>query len=135
VDQTTGIWDKNTQISIIGNPNPNYKLTGISTLSYKAITFRMQWNFVQGGQLYSTTSNILLSRGLTKDTDIDRTKPVVLNGVSDTDGSRNKIMLSASDAYFNGLLNNSDDTKIYDATNFASNVPTITSGSRSLSAS
>lgn len=116
VDQNIGIWDKNSQISIIGNPNPNYKLTGVSTLSYKSFTFRMQWNFVQGGQIYSTTSNILLARGVTKDTDFDRTLPIVLNGVSDKDGTPNRVMVSASDAYFNGLLNNSDDTKVYDAT-------------------
>lgn len=115
VDQNTGIWDKNTQISVIANPNPNYKLTGISTLSYKNFTFRMQWNFVQGGQIYSTTANILLTRGLTKDTDFDRTQPIVLNGVSDKDGSTNRVMVSASDAYFTGMLNTSDDTKIYDA--------------------
>src|SRR5258706_8002669 len=59
VNPTTGIWDKNNQISVIGNPNPDYKLTGISTLSYKNITFRMQWNYIKGGQIYSTTANIL----------------------------------------------------------------------------
>ncbi|GHN00477.1 SusC/RagA family TonB-linked outer membrane protein [Cytophagales bacterium WSM2-2] len=115
VDQTTGIWDKDSQISIIANPNPNYKLTGISTVSYKNFTFRMQWNFVQGGQIYSTTANILLTRGLTKDTDIDRTLPIVLKGVSDIDGTPNRVMVSAADAYFNGLLNGTDDTKVYDA--------------------
>jgi TonB-linked SusC/RagA family outer membrane protein len=115
VDQNTGIWDKNSQISIIGNPNPNYKLTGITTLSYKAFSFRMQWNYVSGGSLYSTTSNILLSRGLTKDTDFDRTLPIALKGVSDVDGTPNRALVSASDAYFTGLLNNSDDTKVYDA--------------------
>jgi hypothetical protein len=36
--------------------------------------------------------------------------------VSDVDGTTpNRVMVSASDAYFTGLLNNSDDTKIYDA--------------------
>ncbi len=116
VNPSTGIWDKNNQISIIGNPNPNYKLTGVSTLSYKSISFRMQWNFIQGGQIYSTTSNILVSRGLTKDTDFDRFLPVVLKGVNDTDGTPNRTMVSASSAYFTGLLNNTDDTKVYDAT-------------------
>jgi TonB-linked SusC/RagA family outer membrane protein len=115
VDPSTGIWNKNSQISIIGNPNPDFKLTGISTLSYKGFTFRMQWNYTQGGQIYSTTANILLSRGLTKDTDFDRTLPIILNGVNANDGSPNRTMVSASDAYFTGLLNNSDDTKIYDA--------------------
>ena len=65
--------------------------------------------------MYSTTANILLSRGLTKDTDFDRTQPFMLNGVSDTDGTPNRVMVSASDAYFTGLLNTSDDTKVYDA--------------------
>jgi TonB-linked SusC/RagA family outer membrane protein len=116
VNPSTGIWDKNNQISIIANPNPNYKLTGISSLSYKHFSFRMQWNFVQGGQIYSTTANILLTRGLTKDTDFDRTQPVILKGVNDQDGSPNRTAVSASDAYFTGLLNNSEDTKIYDAT-------------------
>lgn len=115
VNPSTGIWDKDSQISIIGNPNPNYKLTGVSTLSYKNFTFRMQWNYIQGGQVYSTTANILLTRGVTKDTDFDRTLPIILKGVNDTDGTPNRTMVSSSDAYFTGLLNNTDDTKIYDA--------------------
>jgi hypothetical protein len=57
-----------------------------------------------------------LTRGLTKDTDFDRTQPVILKGVNDQDGSPNRTAVSASDAYFTGLLNNSEDTKIYDAT-------------------
>jgi outer membrane receptor protein involved in Fe transport len=115
VNPSTGIWDKNNQISPIANPNPNYKLTGISTLSYKNFTFRMQWNYIQGGQIFSTTANILLTRGLTKDTDFDRTLPIILTGVNDKDGTPNSTTVSASDAYFTGLLNNTDDTKIYDA--------------------
>lgn len=102
------------QIGIIGNPNPKYKLTGISTLSYKGISFRMQWDYTYGGDMLSLTTASLLARGLTKETDFDRTVPLILPGVKE-DGTPNDIQLSPTSLYFNKYFG-PNELQVWDAT-------------------
>jgi TonB-linked SusC/RagA family outer membrane protein len=100
--------------AIIGDPNPDYKLTGISTLGYKGVEFRMQWDYTKGGDMYSGTTNVLLSRGLTKDTDVDRARAIILPGVKQ-DGTPNDFQTAMDRAYFNTYLG-AREGFIYDAT-------------------
>lgn len=104
-------------IGIIGDPNPKYKLTGINELSYKAFTFRMQWDYSVGGDMYSGTSGALLGRGVTKDTQFDRAAPYILPGVL-ANGQPNNIQISATQVYYGNSITNgaADETAIYDAT-------------------
>ncbi|HLZ87167.1 MAG TPA: SusC/RagA family TonB-linked outer membrane protein, partial [Puia sp.] len=62
-----------SDIGIIGDPTPKYKLTGISTLSYRSLSFRMQWDYTRGGSIFSNTIRTMLARGVTRDTEFDRT--------------------------------------------------------------
>jgi len=87
---------------IIGNPHPDFELTGINTLRYKGFTFSMQWDFRKGGDIYSETINTLLGRGMTRDTDFDRMQTFVMPGVN-TSGEPNEIQISATDTYFDNL--------------------------------
>ncbi|MES1159694.1 MAG: SusC/RagA family TonB-linked outer membrane protein, partial [Bacteroidota bacterium] len=70
-----GYYLSSSDIKIMGNPNADYKLTGISTLSYKWLSMRMQWDYTHGGEMWSNTARTMLARGVTKDTDFDRTLP------------------------------------------------------------
>jgi len=97
-----GNYISSSNIGIVGNPTPDFKLTGISTLSFKGITFRMQWDYTQGGDMLAYTPGTVVGRGLTKDTDFDRLKPLILPGVG-KDGNPNTVQISASQAYFNNL--------------------------------
>ena len=112
-----GDYVSNPEIGIIGNPIPDYKLTGISTLDYKAISFRMQWDYTKGGDILAYTPGTLVGRGLTKDTDFDRELPLILPGVK-ADGTPNDIQISASRAYFNNYSGffGMQDLITYDAT-------------------
>lgn len=112
-----GNYIPSSEIGILGDPNPDFKLTGISTLSFKGITFRMQWDYTQGGDMLSYTSGWLPGRGLTKDTDFDRVQPLILPGVK-RDGTPNNTQISASQAYFNNLSGFGQylDLITYDAT-------------------
>lgn len=105
-----------SDIAKIGDPNPNYKLTGISTLNYKSFSLRMQWDYSQGGQMWSNTVRTLLSRGVTKDTDMDRTLPLIIPNTVKQDGTPNDIQQSVDNIYFNayGFAPNSVTT--WDAT-------------------
>jgi TonB-linked SusC/RagA family outer membrane protein len=100
---------------IIGDPNPDFQLTGITNLAYKGFSFRMQWDYSHGGDMYAVTPLILLSRGLTKDTDFDRDLPVVLPGVKQ-DGTPNDIQITATGAHFRNLLQGPDQFAVWDAT-------------------
>ena len=97
-----GNYISSSNIGIVGDPTPDFKLTGISTLSFKGITFRMQWDYTQGGDMLAYTPGTVVGRGLTKDTDFDRLKPLILPGVG-RDGNPNAVQISASQAYFNNL--------------------------------
>ena len=110
----TGDYISSQEIGIIGDPTPKYKLTGISNLSYKGISFRMQWEYTCGGDMYSSTTRSLIARGVTKDTEFDRAAPYLLPGV-DANGNPNRVQTSATQAFFNNGFG-PDESGIYDAT-------------------
>jgi TonB-linked SusC/RagA family outer membrane protein len=106
-----------TELQPIGDPNPLYKLVGISELSYKQFSFRMQWDYQVGGDFYSTTAATLLGRGVTKDTEFDRYLPLILPGVKE-DGTPNDIQTSATSVYFNQNVGTAapNDLQVYNGT-------------------
>lgn len=103
------------EIGIIGNPNPDFKSSLINNIAYKGLSFRMQWDYTKGGDIYSATIRSLLARGLTKDTDFDRDLALILPGVKE-DGTTNDIQTSAFNAYFNSLGFGTADVSVFDAT-------------------
>jgi TonB-linked SusC/RagA family outer membrane protein len=112
-----GDYVASSEIGIIGDPTPDFKLSGISTLDFKGFSFRMQWDWTQGGDMLAYTPGTLVGRGLTKDTDFDRLLPLILPGVQ-ADGSPNTVQISASQAYFNNYSGffSLQDLIVYDAT-------------------
>ena len=112
-----GDYVASTEIGIIGDPNPDFKLSGISTLDFKGFSFRMQWDWTQGGDQLTYTVGSLTGRGLSKDTEFDRLQGLILPGVQ-SDGSPNTVMISASQAYFNNWSGffSMQDLITYDAT-------------------
>ncbi|MBC7828521.1 MAG: SusC/RagA family TonB-linked outer membrane protein [Chitinophagaceae bacterium] len=114
VNQATGYYLVSPDSKIIGDPNPDYRIVGISTLSFKGLSFRMQWDYTKGGDMYAVTPQILVARGVTKDTDFDRSLPFIYPGV-DENGIKNQFQISSSTAFFDGSLN-ADEQYIFDAT-------------------
>ncbi len=88
--------------TIIGNPHPDFETSLINRLKYKGLSFNMQWDYRQGGDIYSETVNTLIGRGITEDTNFDRLQTFVMPGVLD-DGTPNDIQLTATDAYFDNF--------------------------------
>jgi hypothetical protein len=105
-----------SDIAIIGDPNPKYKLTGISTLSYKFISFRMQWDYTHGGAMWSNTVRTYYARGVTKDTDFDRTLPYTIPNTVKQDGTPNNIQQSVDNIYFNSYGFGPNSATVWDAT-------------------
>ena len=105
------------EVSVLGDPNPDYRMTGISTLSYKQFSFRVQMDYTKGGDMYSATSSVLVGRGVTRDTEFDRALGYILPGVKE-DGTPNDIQISATQAFFSNSVAGSaaDEPGIFDAT-------------------
>ena len=106
----------------------------INQFTYKGITLNMLIDYRKGGQLYASTLQEELGRGVTKDTE-DRTRLVIIDGVRwnpttrsavlDQDGNavRNNTAISLNDYYFSNAsagggaaTNGYNEQSIYDAT-------------------
>ena len=53
---------------IIGDPNPDWVANVRNSISYKNFTLGFQWNYTQGGDVYSSTISTLMGRGLITET-------------------------------------------------------------------
>jgi len=97
-----GYFLQSDEAAIIGNPNPDFESSVINRLRFKGLSFNMQWDYRQGGDIYSETVNTLIGRGISEDTNIDRMETFVMPGVL-ADGTPNDIQINATDAYFNNF--------------------------------
>ena len=116
---------------IIGDPNPDFKMSFTNTLNYKAFSLSAQFDWKEGGDISSTTIQSLLGRGVTKDTE-DRERTFIIPGVYGDDNgpildaSGNKIpnttQLSMNELYFSPAggntfaINSVDEASVYDGT-------------------
>jgi hypothetical protein len=98
----SGNYLQSDEPQIIGNPHPDFETSIINRFTYKGLSLNVQFDYRQGGDIFSETVNTLLGRGLTRDTDFDRQETFVLEGVT-TEGLPNEVQLTASNAYFNNF--------------------------------
>jgi TonB-linked SusC/RagA family outer membrane protein len=113
---------------IIGNPNPDWMAGITNSFSYRGLTLSTLFDIRYGGDLYSTTVQSLLYRGVTKDTE-DREKFVVVDGYlgnptdfttrvgNDGQPLQNHTQINVNNLYF-GAFNGGDEYSVFDATYF-----------------
>lgn len=114
-----GIYQADPDQGIIGDPNPDFNMNFINTISYKALSIRAQFDWQQGGDIWGSTASTLTARGIAGETDFDRFLPVVVNGLKeDTDGTLvpNDIQVTANNAYWRNTGVWYDENRIFDAT-------------------
>ena len=114
VNQGSGSYIEGDDIVQIGDPNPNYQANWINTINYKGINFGFQWQYIDGGDIYSNTTATMLARGLTVDTDFDRFLPIILPGVT-PEGDVNTVQGYAGDYFFDSYFG-ADEGRIFDGT-------------------
>jgi len=95
---------------IIGNPNPDYVMNVINTISYKNFNLGFQMSHTAGGDIASSTVATLLGRG---GVPVDRKNTFILPGVLG-DGSPNNLQINNSSYYFNNVLFGPKELSIYD---------------------
>ncbi len=109
-----GSYIEDAEITSIGNPNPDYMMNWINTLTYKGFSFGFQWSYTSGGDIYSSTVSALMARGNTSDTDVNRFIPIVLPGVT-REGNVNTVQTYLGDAGFDAYFG-ADAGATFDAT-------------------
>jgi len=95
---------------IIGNPNPDYVMNVINTMSFKNFNFGFQLSHTSGGDIATSTVATLLGRGGVVE---DRKNTFILPGVSE-DGSPNTLQVNNSTYYFNNVLFGPKELSVYD---------------------
>ncbi len=107
------------EIGIIGDPNPDFLLSGFTDISFKGFTLGGQLDYVHGGDVFSYSAATLVGRGVAKELEsFNPALPVVLPGVSAETGEPNRIPMPASGLFFGNTIigGGPNDRGIFDAT-------------------
>ena len=123
VVESIGNYQSSGEFGIIGNPNPDFIANWINTLTWKGISFGFQWQYIAGGDIYSSTIQALLARGNTTDTDVNRNVPIIMPGAVKQDGVdgsgepqyvANDIQTYMGDSFFRAYFY-ADEGGVFDA--------------------
>ena len=99
---------------VIADPNPEFTANWINNFSFKGLSLGFQWQYIHGGQIYSSTVGALLARGNTVDSDFDRAVPIVLPNAANSDGTPNDKQVYVGDEAFATFF--TDEGAILDGT-------------------
>ncbi|WP_298328914.1 SusC/RagA family TonB-linked outer membrane protein [uncultured Dokdonia sp.] len=113
----TGFYVTDSNIGVIADPNPDWTMSLVNGFRYKNWNLTAQIEYQHGGDMFLRTVNTLAARGLTTDTDFDRTQTFILNGVNQNTGQPNTVQLAPTEAYFDNYGFGADEFNVYDVTN------------------
>lgn len=114
-----GVYQGDPDQGIIGNPNPDFTMNFINSLSYKGVQLRVQFDWTQGGDIWGSTASTLTARGIAGETDFDRFIPVIVTGLKeDANGElvENDIQVTPNNAYWRNTGVWYDENRIFDGT-------------------
>ncbi len=117
----TGNYIIEDDISIIGDPNPDFTLSISNTFRYRGASLSFQFDYQEGGDMFSVWISSLMARGMTTDTDIvNRNNTFILPGynasVYENTGEMvdNRMQISVSDVFFDNFGFGADELRVYD---------------------
>ncbi len=121
------------RFQVIGDPNPNFTLDVTNNFSFKGISLSFLVSYKDGGDIYSTTVERLMGRGVVQDTE-DRERSRIIPGflgdpntgqpLLDDAGNKipNTIQVTTNDLFFAAggpesfFINASDENSVFDGT-------------------
>ncbi len=130
INQADGLPIADPNVSIIGDPNPDFLLGVTNTLSFKGVTLGFLVDARVGGEMYIGTIRSMRARGVLGETGADRNQSYLVPGVLadaqlqpvvDESGQKvqNNIFVDANSYFFDGPVGTSagvDETGIFDVT-------------------
>lgn len=131
INPANGQYIQALEPGIIGDPNPEFILGITNTVSFKGFTLSAVWDLRKGGDIYSTTANAILGRGVLA-YQADREENAILEGVYgnpttfvpylDDNGNKipNQTMIEVNSLYFGETfaVNAADEWSVFDATTY-----------------
>lgn len=113
---------------VIGDPNPDWRLTTINSFSYKNFTLGVQIEYTHGGEISSRSVEDMLERGVTRDTENREGSFVIPGYLADDDTGEilldpngnpipNNIQLNGLRTVFSNYYN-ANDLSMWDASVF-----------------
>lgn len=112
---STGTYQQNPEQGIIGDPNPDFIFNVISNFNWKGLSFRFQFDWQQGGDIWGSTASTLTARGIAGETGFNRFVPVIVSGVK-ADNTPNDIQITTNRHYWEDTGVFYDENRIFDAT-------------------
>ena len=115
-------------VSIIGDPNPDYQVGVTNTLSFKGLSMSFLVDARVGGDMFIGTIQSMRARGVLEETEADRNQSYLVPGVLVNDNLQpllddsgapvpNNIYVDANNYFFRGPVGfSADETGIFDAT-------------------
>lgn len=110
-----GLYQSQSDIGELGDPNPNFTANGGLSINYKGLSINALIAYVDGGVIYATTPSTLMGRGILQETDFDRFVPVIVPGVK-ADGTPNDIQITSTQHYWRNGGVFQDEMRTYDGT-------------------
>ncbi len=121
VDPASGNYIEEPEIGVIGDPSPDFTSSITNTFRYAGASLSFQFDYQQGGDMYSQWISTLLARGMTESTaEVDRNNTFILPGVN-PDGSENNTMHSPAGIFFNNFGFGPSEVSVYDMTHIRLN--------------
>ncbi|WP_298546580.1 SusC/RagA family TonB-linked outer membrane protein [uncultured Aquimarina sp.] len=132
INQSGGGIVQDLENGIVGDPNPDFRVGFINTISYKNLSLRAQVDWKEGGDIQSISINSLLGRGVTRDTE-DRERTFIIPGfygdnqgnpILDANGNKipNTTQIDTNELYFSPAggntfgINTVAEGSVYDGT-------------------
>lgn len=111
-----GNYIQQSELGIIGDPNPQYTVGISNTFSFKGASLSFQFDYQKGGDVFSTWISTLLARGLIDETArVDRSNTFILPGVNSS-GETNTVQIPVNGVFFDNFGFGTDEMRVYDAT-------------------
>ncbi len=131
IDPANGQFIQALDPDIIGDPNPEFILGITNTISFKGFTLSALWDLRKDGDIFSTTANSVLGRGVLA-YQADREENAILRGVYgdpttfvpflDDAGNKipNQTVIEVNSLYFGETfaVNAADEWSVFDATTY-----------------
>lgn len=115
VDNSGEFYKRTQDIVVLGNPNPDFIISGFTAFDYKNFRLTANVQYTKGGDMYLGPAVSLLGRGLTIDNDGLQGAAFILPGVYEN-GTPNNVVMNAGDLHFNNYsgATATDEVGIFD---------------------